>query len=183
MYVYPRLRGQSATTRSACSVVGRQPTALQCDPGPQLPMLQAVLLQAGFFWFRMLKQQRKQKNLLESIGFFGSREWRFSDDNVRRLSAQLSPRDRLLFPMDVAAVDWEAYMKAAARGTKRFLFREEESPRTSEGSRSSIRSANRSVHCRLCAAHYVSEAISSTYWGTNVIALTYSPRYNPLRSA
>lgn len=73
---------------------------------------------------RLLRTQLKTKALLESICFFSSREWSFSDGNVRALWARLSDRDRSLFPFDVTALDWEAYMRASADGSKRFLLRE-----------------------------------------------------------
>lgn len=73
----------------------------------------------------MVRQQKKVIRLLDAFVFFTTSEWDFRDDNVRGLWAQLSGRDRVLFPLDVEAIDWDAYIKVALEGTKRHLLQED----------------------------------------------------------
>ncbi|KAK3926150.1 Putative fatty acyl-CoA reductase [Frankliniella fusca] len=73
----------------------------------------------------LLKTQRRSKNLITTLSPFCTNDWNFSDGNMRRLWSDLSARDRILFPLDVTAIDWVAYMRTAAVGYKRFLMKEE----------------------------------------------------------
>ncbi|XP_052133366.1 fatty acyl-CoA reductase wat-like [Frankliniella occidentalis] len=74
---------------------------------------------------RLLKTQKRSKNLITTLSPFCTNEWNFSDGNVRRLWSKLAARDRILFPFDVTAIDWVAYMRSSAVGFKRFVMKEE----------------------------------------------------------
>ncbi|XP_034238719.1 fatty acyl-CoA reductase wat-like [Thrips palmi] len=73
----------------------------------------------------MLRKTRKVIRLLEAISPFSITDWDFKDDNVRGLWSLLSGRDRVLFPLDVEAIDWDTYCKAALAGSKRYLLKED----------------------------------------------------------
>jgi len=70
---------------------------------------------------------RVQANLDKAarcLEYFSTQQWRFCDDNVRRLDAQLSPADRATFPFDVKQINWPAYIENYVLGIRQFIFKE-----------------------------------------------------------
>ncbi|VVD02621.1 unnamed protein product [Leptidea sinapis] len=93
----------------------------------------------------MMRVQNKLENASACLEYFTTRQWAFSDDNVKALCAALSPQDRGIFDFDVTNIDWDAYIESYVLGIRRFLFKE--SPETLPKSRKVLRSAHDKSSC------------------------------------
>jgi fatty acyl-CoA reductase len=60
----------------------------------------------------------------ELMSYFTTRQWHFSDQNVRTLNDILSPEDRTLFPFDLANLNWEPYIHNYMAGIRLHLLHE-----------------------------------------------------------
>ncbi|CAF4957111.1 unnamed protein product [Pieris macdunnoughi] len=81
----------------------------------------------------MMRVQSKLEKASSCLEYFTTRQWAFSDDNVKALCTYLSPQDRTTFDFDVSKIDWDAYIESYVLGIRRFLFKE--SPETLPKSR------------------------------------------------
>lgn len=72
---------------------------------------------------RMVKIQHKSFKMVEAVRFFGTREWDFSDDNVRTLLSQMNQTDRESFQI-MCKLNWDEYMKDFALGVREFLAKQ-----------------------------------------------------------
>ncbi|XP_050663549.1 putative fatty acyl-CoA reductase CG5065 [Leptidea sinapis] len=98
----------------------------------------------------MMRVQNKLENASACLEYFTTRQWAFSDDNVKALCAALSPQDRGIFDFDVTNIDWDAYIESYVLGIRRFLFKE--SPETLPKSRKVLR--------RLHIVHTISQVVA-----------------------
>ncbi|XP_060534283.1 putative fatty acyl-CoA reductase CG5065 [Cylas formicarius] len=76
---------------------------------------------------RMVKIQDKLTKAATCLEYFTTHEWRFDDENVRKLSLTLSEVDRKEFCFDVEKINWETYIEAYVLGIRRFIFKEDSS--------------------------------------------------------
>lgn len=60
----------------------------------------------------------------EQICYFSTREWTFKSDNRDQLIASMNNIDRCDFPCDVAAVNWEEYMRSVILSMRRHVLKE-----------------------------------------------------------
>lgn len=61
------------------------------------------------------------------LAFFALRQWRFTNDNTRMVWSELSEKDKIEFPFDVAALDWEDYFKNQVSGIRKYVLKEDPS--------------------------------------------------------
>lgn len=84
----------------------------------------------------MVRLQTKLYKATKCLQYFSTHQWNFRDDNVRRLSEQLSPEDREIFMFDVKQIDWTSYLERYILGIRTFILKE--SPDTLPAARSHI---------------------------------------------
>ncbi|XP_063912618.1 fatty acyl-CoA reductase wat-like [Zophobas morio] len=63
-------------------------------------------------------------NQLDSLSYFTSREWSFSEDNFMNLWNKMGDRDRAIFPFHVDRIDWNEYLHKCALGIRLYLLKE-----------------------------------------------------------
>lgn len=86
---------------------------------------------------RLLRTHFKIRNFTKILAYFSTKEWTYSNGNVRRLIDRMSLEDKELFQMDVGKIDWLDYFRSYVLGIRRFLFKENDG--TIEAARSRIR--------------------------------------------
>jgi len=74
---------------------------------------------------RLLKLAQKMKVNLEVLQFFICRSWIWKTNNVSKLRSEMSNQDQKEFDFNSSAINWPAYVKVYARGTKKFLLKED----------------------------------------------------------
>ncbi|XP_077302860.1 putative fatty acyl-CoA reductase CG5065 [Arctopsyche grandis] len=72
----------------------------------------------------MQKIQDKLSKAATCLEYFATKEWKFRDDNVRRLCSYMSPTDQMKFDFDVKNIDWDSYLQSYILGIRRFIFKE-----------------------------------------------------------
>uniref|UniRef100_A0AAG5DLI7 Fatty acyl-CoA reductase C-terminal domain-containing protein n=1 Tax=Anopheles atroparvus TaxID=41427 RepID=A0AAG5DLI7_ANOAO len=73
---------------------------------------------------RYRKLMMKTSRSLETMSYFGLREWNMVNDNVVRLRTLLSPAEARLLEFDLATVDWNEYFRAYIPGIRRYVLGE-----------------------------------------------------------
>ena len=58
------------------------------------------------------------------IGYFSSREWVFTNDNVQLLWKRLSTRDKELFEFSMKNFNWDSYFYTYVRGARTYLLKD-----------------------------------------------------------
>lgn len=81
--------------------------------------------------------QSRLHKAAKCLEYFSTQEWKFRDDNVRRLGEQLSPEDRQTFMFDVKQIDWSSYLERYILGIRHFILKE--SPDSLPAARSHIK--------------------------------------------
>lgn len=82
------------------------------------------ILLKWIIFFSMQKIQDKLSKAASCLEYFATQEWKFRDDNVRRLCSYMSPADQLKFDFDVKNIDWDSYLQSYILGIRRFIFKE-----------------------------------------------------------
>jgi fatty acyl-CoA reductase len=59
------------------------------------------------------------------ISYFGTRDWKFTNRNVRGLWEKLNDDDRKLFDFDIGGLDWDKYFYNYVRGVRVYLLKDE----------------------------------------------------------
>lgn len=75
----------------------------------------------------MVRIQQRLSKAVKCLQFFTTSEWRFTNDNVQRLQAEMAPADRRVFDFDVREVDWDAYLNSYVLGIRKFILKEDPS--------------------------------------------------------
>ena len=84
----------------------------------------------------MVRIQAKLDKAATCLEYFSTQQWNFKDENVKRLSQQLSPEDRQTFMFDVKQIDWPSYLENYILGIRQFILKE--SPESLPAARSHI---------------------------------------------
>ncbi|XP_040170239.1 fatty acyl-CoA reductase wat-like isoform X1 [Anopheles arabiensis] len=66
----------------------------------------------------------KTNRFLETMAYFGLREWQIANENVVRLRTLLTPTEASLFEFDLSTVDWDEYFQAYIPGIRRYYLGE-----------------------------------------------------------
>ncbi|KAF4519231.1 hypothetical protein B566_EDAN009792 [Ephemera danica] len=59
------------------------------------------------------------------LSYFTTRQWEFSDHNVRALHASLNEVDKVTFPFDISSLRWEPYLNEYMAGIRVHLLKEQ----------------------------------------------------------
>lgn len=59
------------------------------------------------------------------ITYFSTREWIFTNDNVKKLWADISDSDKELFPFNISRVNWDTYHKHQVYGIRQYVLKED----------------------------------------------------------
>ena len=62
---------------------------------------------------------------METLEFFTSTEWEFTNDNFLALISEMNEVDRKLFNIDVREINWKSYIEHYCLGTKVYLLKED----------------------------------------------------------
>lgn len=87
-----------------------------------------IVANLGISFNSMMKTQHTMSKVIDRLGYFGTRQWIFTDDNVRNLLKFMSREDRKNFEFDISKVHWEKYLENYVLGFREFLLKQ--SPKT-----------------------------------------------------
>ncbi|KAF4518170.1 hypothetical protein B566_EDAN007861 [Ephemera danica] len=73
---------------------------------------------------KMMKMYAKIDKFNDLMSYFTTRQWNFTDRNVRTLYQALSPEDRALFPFDLSTISWAPYIHNYMAGIRLHLLHE-----------------------------------------------------------
>uniref|UniRef100_A0A182PIA4 Fatty acyl-CoA reductase n=1 Tax=Anopheles epiroticus TaxID=199890 RepID=A0A182PIA4_9DIPT len=73
------------------------------------------------FYRRMVS---KTNRFLETMSYFGLREWQIANANVVRLRTLLTPNEASLLEFDLSTVDWDEYFQGYIPGIRRYFLAE-----------------------------------------------------------
>ncbi|XP_059612936.1 fatty acyl-CoA reductase wat [Phlebotomus argentipes] len=76
---------------------------------------------------RFIKAHRKIGTILEMMSYFGLRDWKFANDNIRQLNGLISHRNRQLYSLDfeMEKINWNEYFRHYIPGIKKYHFKED----------------------------------------------------------
>ncbi|XP_055687402.1 fatty acyl-CoA reductase wat isoform X2 [Lutzomyia longipalpis] len=74
-----------------------------------------------------IKAYRKIEIILEIMSYFGLRDWKFSNDNIRYMNQLISHRNRQHYSLDfeMEHINWDEYFRHYIPGIRKFHFRED----------------------------------------------------------
>ncbi|XP_011495917.1 PREDICTED: putative fatty acyl-CoA reductase CG5065 isoform X2 [Ceratosolen solmsi marchali] len=84
----------------------------------------------------MVRIQAKLDKAAKCLEYFSTQQWRFKDENVKRLGQELSAEDRETFMFDVREIHWPSYLENYILGIRQFILKE--SPETLPAARTHI---------------------------------------------
>lgn len=73
----------------------------------------------------MTKLYSKIDKFNDLMSYFTTRQWDFSDHNVRALNSLLCEEDRAIFPFDLGELKWEPYLRNYMAGIRLHLLKEQ----------------------------------------------------------
>ncbi|XP_017856195.1 PREDICTED: putative fatty acyl-CoA reductase CG5065 [Drosophila arizonae] len=76
---------------------------------------------------RMMKIYRKIHKFSNVLKFFSSNEFRFDNDNVRRLADKLDERDKRIFAFDMRDLDWINLFRVSLYGLRLYVVKDDPS--------------------------------------------------------
>ncbi|XP_072756344.1 putative fatty acyl-CoA reductase CG5065 [Anoplolepis gracilipes] len=76
---------------------------------------------------RMWKLYGKIHKAIESIGYFSTKTWNYTDDNVQTMWNLLNKRDQELFLFNMKEFDWTKYLTDFHKGIRLYLLKEDDS--------------------------------------------------------
>jgi len=76
---------------------------------------------------KLVRLSKKCTQSIEVLEHFLTHQWNWNVDSVVQLQNELSPEDRKTFHFDVRALDWKYYIQSYAKGTRKYLLKEDES--------------------------------------------------------
>lgn len=72
----------------------------------------------------MIRIQSKISDGLELLQFFTTRKWIFDNSYFKGLYKELSPEDKLKFPMNLAEIEDNEYIKRCILGGRQYCLKE-----------------------------------------------------------
>jgi len=72
-----------------------------------------------------VKIQGRIKKAVETLEFFTSTQWEFTNDNVYKLINEMNEVDNKMFNFDVKDLHWKSYIEAYCLGTKKYALKED----------------------------------------------------------
>ncbi|PSN51392.1 hypothetical protein C0J52_04435, partial [Blattella germanica] len=74
---------------------------------------------------KMQKLYRKLQTMIDTLTYFGTHQWQFSNQNVQELWQKLCPDDQTLFKFSMKHVNWSEYLEESLKGIKIYLLKED----------------------------------------------------------
>ncbi|XP_078492576.1 fatty acyl-CoA reductase 1 [Ciona intestinalis] len=74
---------------------------------------------------QLLRWTQRVSGTIGVLQFFLTNQWNWSNNSIQKLQREMNEQDRKQFNMDAAVVDWEQYMNNYAKGTKKFILKED----------------------------------------------------------
>uniref|UniRef100_F6VDW8 Fatty acyl-CoA reductase n=1 Tax=Ciona intestinalis TaxID=7719 RepID=F6VDW8_CIOIN len=74
---------------------------------------------------QLLRWTQRVSGTIGVLQFFLTSQWNWSNNSIQKLQREMNEQDRKQFNMDAAVVDWEQYMNNYAKGTKKFILKED----------------------------------------------------------
>jgi fatty acyl-CoA reductase len=72
-----------------------------------------------------VRLQAKLARGVETLEFFTSTQWEFTNDNIWAIQAEMNGEDRRQFNVDVTELSWASYIEQYCLGIKRYLLKED----------------------------------------------------------
>lgn len=72
-----------------------------------------------------VRLQGRIKKAVETLEFFTSCQWEFTNDNVHMLINEMNEVDNKMFNVDVKDLHWKSYMESYCLGTKKYALKED----------------------------------------------------------
>ncbi|KAG4068112.1 hypothetical protein HA402_001537 [Bradysia odoriphaga] len=72
----------------------------------------------------LVKTQKQLTKAAQILEYFTTRQWHFTDDNVRELLTHMSSTDRTTFQFDVTQINWNSFFQPYALGLRTFLLKQ-----------------------------------------------------------
>lgn len=72
----------------------------------------------------MVKGYQKINKFADVIGYFSSREWLFTNQNVQALWNRMRQSDKDLFEFNMKTFSWDAYFYTYVRGARLYLLKD-----------------------------------------------------------
>jgi len=73
---------------------------------------------------KFMRLQQRLWKAVETVEYFTSREWHWTNDNMIALQETLSSHDQKVFDFDVRSIDWNVYLDNWCLGTKCYALKE-----------------------------------------------------------
>jgi len=74
------------------------------------------------FMVRLVQRMHKGSRAVE---YFAVNEWKWEQNNVSQLRAEISDTESKLFYFDVSLINWENYLEDYIKGTRQYFFKED----------------------------------------------------------
>lgn len=74
---------------------------------------------------RLAQFYRRLDKYAAVVVYFSTREFKFEEGNADRLWNSLDSTDQEMFPFNMAAMDWNMYLRSYVLGCRQFLLKEE----------------------------------------------------------
>lgn len=65
------------------------------------------------------------RKFTQVITRFSTKEWIFTNDNVRKLFQRMDEKDKQIFNCDMASLDWLQYFRSYVLGIRTYLFKDD----------------------------------------------------------
>lgn len=72
-----------------------------------------------------VRLQSRIKKAVETLEFFTSTQWEFTNDNVYKLISEMNEVDNKMFNIDVRDLHWKTYLESYCLGTKKYALKED----------------------------------------------------------
>jgi fatty acyl-CoA reductase len=72
-----------------------------------------------------MRVQSKLKKATETLEFFTTHQWEFTNDNIFMLLNQMNEVDSKIFNFDVKELHWPSYIEQYCLGAKKFVLKED----------------------------------------------------------
>lgn len=62
--------------------------------------------------------------IIYMMSWFGLKEWKFANCNIKELYAQLTPAEKKLLEFDIETIDWTTYFHSYLSGIRKYFFKD-----------------------------------------------------------
>jgi fatty acyl-CoA reductase len=73
----------------------------------------------------MMKTYEKLHKFTGVISYFCTRQWKFSNENVRRMWNNMSEEDRKVFDFNIGSLNWGEYVAKGLMGVRTFVLKDD----------------------------------------------------------